>query len=262
MYLQAPPGRLVPIDEGPEERDHLQAPGQLSDADDEDPWIPDPHKPKAARSLNFDLHVTTDVHMAHPAEPAEYGHAAADVPTEQGRPNTEAKENMQTGHKKLSQEPLSHDAVPDPENAASDKYLQPQHELHGGKGRESAVVSKTPTSAQRRKEQVAQQRQQPELSKEGGKVAKTSLTETAAGRQGKAANQSHAYDSRPQQTTKNAYKTMPNPGAPARIASQVLLVHTLLFHLHIRCLLCCYCVSGSSEKPCPSSPSPQLRVFS
>ena len=247
--------RLVPIDEGPEERDHLQAPGQLSDADDEDPWIPDPHKPKAARSLNFDLHATTDVHMAQPPEPAGYGHAAADVLTIQDAPNTAAKGSTQTGHRKPSQKRLLHDvhAVPDLGSPASDEHVQPQRELYGGKIRESAVMSKTPTSAQRQKKQVTQQRQQPELGKERGKAARTSLKEIFAGHQGsKAANQSHACDGRPQQTIQDAHKTSPNPRAPARIASQVLLVHNIIFQVMPSILLLCASKLGRNlpMKPC------------
>lgn len=223
LSLQAAPELLIPIEEGPEDG-YLQAPGQLSDADDEDPWISDPHKPKAARSLNFDLHVTTDAQMAHIPGPAGSAETAAGVPTEQDGPNNAATGSMQTGRGKPSDNhPLHYkQAVPTVEDPAFDGQLQPQHEVHALRTRGSGVSSKTPTSAQRQKKQNPQLGREPEFGKEGVKGARSSHRDAAAEDQGfKAAKESHAGNGKPQQTTRGMHRTAHTPRAQTRMASQV-----------------------------------------
>ncbi len=216
---QAAAEALLPIDEGPE-YDYLQAPGQLSDADDEEPWIPDPHKPKAARTLNFDLVASTDVCAAHAQPPA----GSCSIPaTEQEGPNNNAATGaVQTGQGKPSDDHRLHDkqAVPDVEKAAPDRHCQPQREPHNVRTRETAGISKTPASAQRRKKQARQQRLEPELGKEAGGAAKSFHEEAApVGHGGKAARVGHAGSGKTQQTTASMHRTTPNPRA--QMAGQV-----------------------------------------
>ena len=223
MHLQAAPEVLFPIEEGPEDV-HLQAPGQLSDADEEEPWIPDPHKPKAARSLNFDLHVTTDVQMAHILAPAGTRHAAAGVPTEQNEPNGAVGGGVQTGRGQPSENHLLHDkqAVPSLENPAIDGQLQPQRELHALRTRESAGLYRTPTSAQGQKSQTPQQGRRPELGREGVKGARSSHRDAVAEDLGfKAAKESHAGGGKPQQATRGTHRTAHTPRARTQMAGQV-----------------------------------------
>ena len=236
VYLQAAPELLVPIEEVPEDV-YLQAPGQLSDADDEEPWIPDPHKPKAARSLNFDPHVTTDVQMAHIPAPAGTREAAAGVPTEQNGPNRAVGGSVQTGRGKPSENHHLHDkqAVPSLEDPAIDGQLQPQRELHALRTRESAVLSRTPASAQRQKKQTPQQVKGPELGREGVTGAKSPHRDAVAEGQGvKAAKESHAGGGKPQQATRGMHRTAHTPGARTRMAGQVKQVNSVasmyLFH--------------------------------
>ena len=216
---QAAAEALLPIDEGPE-YDYLQAPGQLSDADDEEPWIPDPHKPKAARTLNFDLVASTDVCAAHAQPPA----GSCSIPaTEQEGPNNNAATGaVQTGQGKPSDDHRLHDkqAVPDVEKAAPDRHCQPQREPHNVRTRETAGISKTPASAQRRKKQARQQRLEPELGKEAGGAAKSFHEEAApVGHGGKAARVGHAGSGKTQQTTASMHRTTANPRA--QMAGQV-----------------------------------------
>ena len=225
--MQVAPDVLLPIDEGPE-YDYLQAPGQLSDADDEEPWIPDPHKPKAARTLNFDLDPIADVQAAHAPLPA----GSCSIPAaEQERAHKDAAIGaVQTGQEKPSDNCLLHDkqAVAELKDPEADRHCQPQREPYRVRTRGAAEMSKTPGSAQRQKKQ----RQEPELGKEAGGAAKSPHREAAAvARNSKAAEGSHAGNSKAQQTATGTHsRTTPNPRAQARTAGQVR--HLLPFTYH------------------------------
>lgn len=221
------------IDEGPEERhDDLHAPGQLSDADEEEPWIPDhPHKPKAARKINFDLHAAADTKIED--APALTGsQQPADLPAEHAEPDKAAnRETAQTGQRKASEKHTlrgMQDATiqSDP---ANDSYLQPQNDLHGSMAQKAA-----PVKAQRQMKQAAQQMQGLELctEKEEGKAdprkakAKAPCKDAGAAQQVKEiAKGSHASDSDPKQTAKEVQKSISRPSkTPAHMADQVLLL--------------------------------------
>ena len=211
----------MPIHEGhEEEHDPLQAPGQLSDADDEDPWIPDPHKPKAARSLNFDLHATTDVHTAAVEQPANSVFAPAHLATQQRGPHAAARGSLQAGTRKPSEMHLPHgvQAGRNLDRPAIEKHLQPQQEPQKGKARGPAMRSKTPARAQRQEKQAAQQMQGLDLQP----------TENLNMPQGsKMAKGIHASDRKAQHMHMEVHKTRTTARDPERTATQVLSSSTL-----------------------------------
>ena len=154
--------RVQTIDEGPEERhDELHAPGQLSDADEGEPWIPDhPHKPKAARKINFDLHAAYDTQIED--VPTLTGNQQpADLPAEHAEADKAADRVMaQTGHRKAPEKHTlrgMQDAT-NQSGPSSDSHLQPQNDLH-----DSMARSATPARAQREMKQAVQQMQGLEL---------------------------------------------------------------------------------------------------
>ncbi len=217
---------LLPIDEGPE-YDYLQAPGQLSDADDEEPWIPDPHKPKAARTLNFDLEAPADIQAAQAAQPA--GSCSIPATEQKGADNDAAIGAVQTGQGQPLDNHLLHakQAVPDLEKGAADRRRQPQPELQSTSTRKTAGTSKTPASAQREKQQTQQQRQESEPGGKEGKAARDSHRKMAAAGQGReAAKGRHAGNGKPQQTATGMHsRTTPGPKAQVRMAGQVNQLH-------------------------------------
>jgi len=245
------------IDEGPEEwHDDLHAPGQLSDADEEGPWIPDhPYKPKAARKINFDLHAAADTQIEDAPALTE-NQQPADLPAEHAKPDKAADREMaQTGHRKASEQKMlrgMQDATnqSDPANV---RYLQPQIDLHDSLAKKAA-----PAKAQRRMKQAAQ-RMQPDdglercTEKDEGKAdpqkAKAKLApcrDVGAAQQAKKTPKgNHASNSGAKQTAKEAQKSIPRPSkTPAHMADQVLLL--------------LICSSAHAEQEC-TLPSVHLR---
>ena len=180
------PKKLLPIEEGPEDKAiHLPVPGQLSDADEPEPWMPDPSKPKAARKIYFDMLAQNGTHAADAAAgPAEDAHTENFLA---GLLNCDEPDGavLNTGMAQLGQgrpsaEALFNGAQAVPGFSEKQQSDRPQREKREAcNSKAPAEKPKTPGKAQGQAQEAAQQMQQHGADAEG-KKAQAGLQKKAA----------------------------------------------------------------------------------